>query len=66
MVLGRVAVGVVALILAVQVGSHAQPRVAGVQDAPWSPDGSRIAISYLDRIWTLASDGRHEDYQVTR
>jgi hypothetical protein len=66
MVLARVAVGVVALVVAVQVGSHAQPRIAGVQDVSWSPDGKRIAISYLNRIWTLGADGRHLFQKIGR
>lgn len=31
---------------------------AGIQDPAWSPDGKRLAFSYLDRIWTSAPDGR--------
>lgn len=30
----------------------------GVQDPAWAPDGRRIAVSYLDRVWTMAPDGR--------
>ena len=33
-------------------------RPSGVQDPAWSPDGKRIAVSYLDRIWTMTPDGR--------
>lgn len=36
---------------------HAQVPV-GMQEPAWAPDGKRIAVSYLDRIWTLAPDGR--------
>jgi gamma-glutamyltranspeptidase len=50
--------GVVILVLALQPGSRAEQRLAGVQDGAWSPDGKRVAISYLDRIWTLEPDGR--------
>ena len=30
----------------------------GAQDPAWSPDGRRLAFSFLDRIWTSAADGR--------
>jgi len=36
---------------------HAQVPV-GVQEPAWAPDGKRIAVSYLDRIWTMTADGR--------
>jgi gamma-glutamyltranspeptidase len=44
-------------LLFVQLG-QAQSTVTGVQDPAWAPDGRRIAVSYLDRIWTMAPDGR--------
>lgn len=31
--------------------------ISGVRDPAWSPDGRRIAVSLLDRIWTMAPDG---------
>ncbi len=31
---------------------------AGVRDPAWAPDGQRIAVSWLDRLWTAAPDGR--------
>ena len=30
----------------------------GVQEPAWSPDGKRVAVSYLDRIWTMTPDGK--------
>jgi len=36
---------------------HAQAPV-GVQEPAWAPDGRRIAVSYLDRIWTMTPEGR--------
>jgi gamma-glutamyltranspeptidase len=44
------------IFIGVQVG-HAQTPV-GVQEPAWSPDGKRIAVSYLDRIWTMTVDGK--------
>ena len=35
------------------------PRSAsGLQDPAWAPDGKRVAVSYLDRIWTMSPEGR--------
>ncbi|MCC7243647.1 MAG: PD40 domain-containing protein, partial [Acidobacteria bacterium] len=54
----RLTCGVLILLLAMQPGSQARQRAPGVQEAAWAPDGRRIAVSYLDRIWTMAPDGR--------
>ena len=43
--------------LALPVSYLAQSPV-GVQEPAWSPDGRRIAVSYLDRIWTLTAEGK--------
>lgn len=43
--------------LAVPVANHAQTPI-GVQEPAWSPDGKRIAVSYLDRLWTMTPDGK--------
>ncbi|MDO8678265.1 MAG: gamma-glutamyltransferase [Acidobacteriota bacterium] len=29
-----------------------------MQEPAWAPDGKRIAVSYLDRIWTMTPEGR--------
>ncbi|HQZ40318.1 MAG TPA: gamma-glutamyltransferase [Vicinamibacterales bacterium] len=54
----RLTCGVLILLLAMQPGSQARQRAPGVQEAAWAPDGRRIAVSYLDRIWTMTPDGR--------
>jgi len=51
----------VAFIAACVVGltvTRAQQAAVGVQEPAWSPDGRRVAVSYLDRIWTMTADGR--------
>ncbi|MEQ1758741.1 MAG: gamma-glutamyltransferase [Vicinamibacterales bacterium] len=30
---------------------------SGLREPAWSPDGSRLAVVYLDRLWTMAADG---------
>ena len=47
-----------AALTAIQISSAAQSPTTGVQDPAWAPDGKRIAVSYLDRIWTMSPDGR--------
>ncbi|HUU33157.1 MAG TPA: gamma-glutamyltransferase, partial [Vicinamibacterales bacterium] len=34
------------------------PTFVGAQDPAWSPDGTRVAVSALDVIWTMGPDGR--------
>ena len=31
----------------------------GAREPVWAPDGRRLALSYLDRIWVVAPDGRN-------
>ena len=40
------------------VSSATRRSPVGVQEPAWSPDGKRIAVSYLDRIWTMTPDGK--------
>jgi gamma-glutamyltranspeptidase len=49
---------VLAALVSLHVPGHAQSGASGVQDPAWAPDGKRIAVSYLDRIWTMNADGR--------
>jgi gamma-glutamyltranspeptidase len=46
---------IMASVVGLTVSGHAQ---VGVQEPSWSPDGKRIAVSYLDRIWTMTADGK--------
>jgi gamma-glutamyltranspeptidase len=48
---------IAAAALALGPIGHAQSELTGVQDPAWGPDGKRIAVSYLDRIWTMTPDG---------
>src|SRR5689334_468343 len=45
-------------VVSLAIAGHAQQSPVGVQEPAWSPDGKRIAVSYLDRIWTLTPDGK--------
>lgn len=36
----------------------AQAPTGGIQDPVWSPDGRLVAVSYLDRVWTMTAEGR--------
>jgi gamma-glutamyltranspeptidase/glutathione hydrolase len=46
-----------AVLLSLQAAGSAQSPI-GVQEPAWAPDGKRIAVSYLDRIWTMTPEGR--------
>src|SRR6478752_5114742 len=52
-----VVAGVVGCAMVLPVANHAQAPI-GVQEPAWAPDGKRIAVSYLDRIWTMTPDGK--------
>ena len=53
-------------LVALVSGSAARPLAApapvpspgGMREPAWSADGKRIAVSYLDRVWTAAPDGK--------
>lgn len=47
-----------AAALGVTLSGQTPSSSAGAQDPAWSPDGRRLAFSFLDRIWTSAADGR--------
>jgi gamma-glutamyltranspeptidase len=49
------AVVAASVLLAGSVGGQVP---VGVQEPAWSPDGKRVAVSYLDRIWTMTPDGK--------
>jgi gamma-glutamyltranspeptidase len=38
--------------------SGAPAGVAGLREPAWSPDGKRLAVVFLDRVWTIGPDGR--------
>lgn len=47
-----------------KVSVEAQAPI-GVQEPAWAPDGKRVAVSYLDRIWTMTPDGRQGKAVIT-
>ncbi|HET7217846.1 MAG TPA: hypothetical protein VFJ02_07350, partial [Vicinamibacterales bacterium] len=52
-----IGVGVTALLVAALAAQPQAPR--GAREPAWSPDGKRLAFSYLDRIWMSNPDGRN-------
>lgn len=57
----RIGVGLLAITLCCGLSKAAIQAQApvGVQEPAFAPDGRRIAVSYLDRIWTMTPEGRH-------
>ena len=53
----RIAVCLLPFAFCLFASTHAQSPV-GVQEPAWSPDGKRIAVSYLDRLWTMTPEGK--------
>jgi gamma-glutamyltranspeptidase len=48
----------VACTLVAAVYAAQAPSGGGIQDPAWSPDGKRLATSFIDRIWISGPDGR--------
>ena len=60
----RVSPHIALLVMVLCLHSQAQgPQ--GVQDPAWAPDGRQIAVSYLDRIATLTTEGRQPKFLTT-
>lgn len=48
-----------ALVVCALATLHSQPAgLAGLREPAWSPDAKRLAVVFLDRVWTVAPDGR--------
>jgi gamma-glutamyltranspeptidase len=45
--------------------AQAPAALAGMRDPSYSPDGKRIAVSWLETIWTMTPDGRDEKALVS-
>ena len=54
----RSSLALLASVVGLCLGRHTRKSPIGVQEPAWSPDGKRIAVSYLDRIWTMTPDGK--------
>ena len=49
---------VLAIVIVTALRPQAQTLPQGVQDPAWAPDGKHVAVSYLDKIWTMTADLR--------
>jgi gamma-glutamyltranspeptidase len=56
---------VVVIMALVALNPRAQTGAPGMRDPAWSPDGKRLAVVVLDRIWTMQPDGR-EGSELTK
>ena len=48
----------VLLLSALALTPHAQAGATGMREPAWAPDGKRLLVVFLDRIWTTLPDGR--------
>jgi len=53
------------MIATLTLTPRAQTGPPGMRDPAWSPDGKRLAVAVLDRIWTMQPDGR-EGAELTK
>src|SRR5687768_11969183 len=58
----RLAVAVAAASVVFVTAFSAQTPAArsGIREPAFSPDGKRLAVSWLDELWTMSPDGRDE------
>lgn len=65
--LTRLTVGLAAVATLLATAFSAQTPVAltGMRDPSFSPDGRRIAVSWLERVWTMTPEGRDPKRVVT-
>jgi gamma-glutamyltranspeptidase len=61
----RRVLSIVAVLAAAVLTVSAQTGVAGLREPAWAPDGKRLAVVFLDRIWTVLSDGK-DGRELTR
>lgn len=54
---GRLLTTAAAAALCLTLAARTPSAARGVRDPAWSPDGRRLAFSFLDRIWTADPDG---------
>ena len=45
------------LLTPLHAGQGSGPGTAGLREPAWAPDGKRLAVVYLDRLWTVTPDG---------
>src|SRR6186997_1090467 len=64
----RWAVAIAAACVMAATAFSAQTPVtrSGIREPAFSPDGKRLAVSWLDELWTMTPDGRDEKKVVTR
>src|SRR6187402_1023438 len=63
----RSVAAVAAACLMVIAAFSAQTPVtrSGIREPAFSPDGKRLAVSWLDELWTMSPDGRDEKKVIT-
>jgi len=60
------AIAGVCLLVVTTFSAQTPGTRSGIREPAFSPDGKRLAVSWLDELWTMSPDGRDERKVVTR
>jgi gamma-glutamyltranspeptidase len=60
------AIAAASVVVATAFSAQTPASRSGIREPAFSPDGRRVAVSWLDELWTMSPDGRDEKKVITR